>query len=653
MLTVAVYPADGDVFTIQTVEGRTMKMKVLSEKDKTCQVGAENDMNDNCLGWVWTDDTPFTVTIPATANGYTVTRIDNLAFYGISVLKGVTIPNTVTYIGEGAFSNCGLLSVELPNSVTAVGEGAFGVNQEMTSFKFSDAMTSTGKSVLACCSMLTSVTLPATLKTIDDEAFALTNLISVVIPDGVTRIGKEAFTWCQKLTSVTIPASVVKIGDNAFEFTNLSDVPRMDGMTSLPGGIFFLCGNMKDITIPANITKIYGGAFSHTGVERVHIAGPVTLLDNNAFYNCNSLKTINLPESLKTIGQGVFWNTAIEYIQLPSQLKYIGDGAFENCHQLRAIEIPNSVTELGWNVFQGCDRLSSAKLSENVNHLWISLFEGCVSLKSIVLPECVDQIESRAFYETGLTSIHIPKKVYYLPSDVFFRAPLERITVAEENPYFDARGDCNAIITSTYNDIIGQEANILVTGCMNTVIPPSVTTIGPNAFSGCLGLTAVNIPEGVKSIDGNAFNGCYNLETVALPSTLTNIELGAFQCFEPDIPKLNEVTALMTEPCAIGDFSFSNYEDITLYVPAGCKTAYENTDIWNRFKEVIPLDMLLPGDANGDSMVDVADVVAIVNKILDKTDKHFHRKTADVNGDGIIDVSDVVGVVNIILKGDN
>ena len=126
-----------------------------------------------------------------------VTSIEDCAFFGCSGLSGltsVTIPNSVTSIGERAFWLCtGLTSVIIPNSVTNISKWAFWG-----------------------CTNLTSITIPNSVTSIGEWAFFCSALISVIIPNSVTSIGKEAFSGCSDLTSVTIGNSVMSIGEYAF-----------------------------------------------------------------------------------------------------------------------------------------------------------------------------------------------------------------------------------------------------------------------------------------------------------------------------------------------------------------------------------------------------------------------------------------------------
>lgn len=120
----------------------------------------------------------------------------------------------------------------------------------------------------------------------------------------------------------------------------------------------------------------------------------------------------------------------------------------------------------------------------------------------------------------GLTSINIPASVTCIPVNPFvYCAGLTRIDVDENNTVYDSRNNCNAIIETA--------TNTLISGCKNTVIPNSVTSIN-GAFDGCIGLTSINIPDSVTSIGNYAFSGCTGLASIAIPDGVTDIGSFAF-----------------------------------------------------------------------------------------------------------------------------
>jgi len=142
-------------------------------------------------------------------------------------IKTVTVPDSLTSIGDWAFSNCeSLTSITFSNSVTSIGDDAFNNCSNLTSVTIPDSVTSIGHHAFNRCSNLKSVTLPDSITTIGYRTFAYCyNLTSITIPNSVTSIGDYALGWCENLTSVSIPDSVTSIGEAAFyDCTNLTSV---------------------------------------------------------------------------------------------------------------------------------------------------------------------------------------------------------------------------------------------------------------------------------------------------------------------------------------------------------------------------------------------------------------------------------------------
>ena len=179
-------------------------------------------------------------------------------------LQSITIPNSVTSIGDRAFIGCEFLqSVTIPNSVTSIGNRAF-----------------------EQCKSLQSVTIPNSVKSIGDEVFSsCESLQSITIPNSVTSIGDEAFEYCESLQSITIPNSVTKIGDEAFRWcTSLQSITIPNSVKSIEDGAFYWCTSLQSITIPNSVTSIGDEAFS----------------------DCKSLQSITIPNSVTSIGDKAF-----------------------------------------------------------------------------------------------------------------------------------------------------------------------------------------------------------------------------------------------------------------------------------------------------------------------------------------------------------
>ena len=189
----------------------------------------------------------------------------------------------------------------------------------------------------------------------------------------------------------------------------------------------------------------------------------------------------------------------------------IWDLAFWGCSSLTSITIPPSVKKIGKNAFSGCSNLTSITIPPSVTEIGNDAFRGCSSLTSISIPPSVTKIGDRAFrYCTSLMSIIIPPSVREIGGVAFADcSSLTSIIVSKDNKVYDSREDCNAIIHT--------ESNTLISGCKNTIIPPSVREIGNCAFYGCDSLTSISIPPSVTKIGDGEFSDCPNLTEIRIP----------------------------------------------------------------------------------------------------------------------------------------
>ena len=212
--------------------------------------------------------------------------------------------------------------------------------------------------------------------------------------------------------------------------------------------------------------------------------------------------------------------------------------------------------------------------------------------KDVVIPEFVSNGNSEFRIETFgigsvvftneassiVESITIPKTIKIINKNVLAGCPnLKTVIVDSENPYYDSRESCNAIITTSQNRYFTP--NTLIAGCKATTIPNSVVEIGENAFYNCQSLETITIPNSITKIGISAFNACTALSAITLSENLTAIGEWAFD----DCNNLIEVVCYATQPPTISRYTFLGISP-TIYVPVESIELYRKTNIWKDFQ---------------------------------------------------------------------
>ena len=351
----------------------------------------------------------------------------------------------------------------------------------------------------------------------------------------VTSIGLRAFYDCSGLTSVTIPNSVTSIMDGAFDScSGLTSVTIPNSVTSIGDWAFMDCSSLTSVTIPNSITSIGGYAFYGTGWYNSQSNG-FLYLDQIllGFKGSEPIGDLTINLGTRIIANKAFEGcSGLTSVIIPNSVTSIGEYAFYLCSGLTSLTIGNSVTSIGRDAFSCCSGLTSIEV-ESGNHIYDSrdkcnaiietnsntLIVGC---QKTTIPNSVTSIGNPAFFVcSGLTSVTIPNSVTSIMDGAFSGcSSLTSINVESGNTTYDSRDDCNAIIETN--------TNTLISGCKNTIIPNSVTSIGDWAFYMCSGLTSVTIPNSVTSIGNGAFAGCSGLNSVTIPNSVTSIGNSAF-----------------------------------------------------------------------------------------------------------------------------
>jgi hypothetical protein len=304
--------------------------------------GAMDDLSFDFINSPWYDHRT-SIREVRIANG--ITRIGDNAFYRLSRMTKAVIPNSVTVIGDSAFSSCAVLAditipnsvttisrrafsgtalpiVTIPASVTYIGFGAFFNNNALTTVNIGAGAVNIGDCAFGDTPALTSISVDANNPNYSSEngVFFNKNKTTLIqypagktnttytIPASVTTIDDEAFAGAAFLTSMNIPDHVTSVGEWAFaDCTSLVSVVIGSGITVIEEYTFDSCTSLRSVVIGNNVTLIREGAFAFCkSLNNVIIPDSVTAIRYRAFAWCDSLTGIAIPPSVTSFSSQVF-----------------------------------------------------------------------------------------------------------------------------------------------------------------------------------------------------------------------------------------------------------------------------------------------------------------------------------------------------------
>ncbi len=511
-----------------------------------------------------------------------VTKIEEHAFEECTSLKEISIPDAVTYIGNGTFKASGLTSLTLPENLTFL--GAFALKdtaiKEITIPKMVTTMLENdgGNHGALYDSSVEKVTFEDGLETIPAMAcHGASKLTSVVIPDSVTKMDEDAFAECAALKEISIPDSVTYIGSNAFAVSGLTSLTLPKNLDYL-GARVLRETSVKEITIPKMITTMLEnkggnhGALYESSVETVTfedgtetipamachgalkltsvvIPDSVTKIDEQAFAECEALKEISIPDAVTYIGSSAFEMSGLTSLTLPKNLTYLGARVLKDT-AIKEITIPKTITTMLENKGGNHGALYESSVekvifedgAETVPEM---ACHGASKLTSVVIPDSVTHIGGHAFEESGLTTVTLPKNLTYLGAFAFLNTSVKEITVPKtiitmcENDGGNHGAFCDSAIEKvTFEDGIQTIPEMACQGAKkltSVVIPDSVTKMDEAVFAQCEALTEISIPDAVTYIGSSAFEAS-GLASLTLPKNLTY--LGAFVLKDTDVKEI-------------------------------------------------------------------------------------------------------------------
>ena len=426
------------------------------------------------------------ITIPKTVEHIESRCFDECVNMTEFVIEGATDGTSqLKEIDSHAFLNCKkLASITLPNSVTYLGE---------------NAPTSSDGGVFEGCESLTSFTFPSSYASDNLPSFTFKNCknLATINWNGYKpkRLNSCAFWDCDKITWSQIPQSVEELGDNCFYIcddltsVDLSRIKKMDtgvfwgtpltsvewpaAVTEIPANTFWACGQLTTIKgIPGqpgawdNITKIGENAFNMcAALTTIKLPAELKTIDAQAFRSCDHLATVDYGTKVETIGDGAFWSTgALKKFFFKGSVKTLGADAFRESG-LTCVHLKGDMT-IGKEAFMNCTSLkyvefpATSSATQPLTYVAESMFAGCTSLPFITLPSTVTEIKANAF--NGCSNLNyvniLAETPATLATNAFDNTPKNVYVKASKLSAYQADADWNTLnLKDTYEQTLNTK----------------------------------------------------------------------------------------------------------------------------------------------------------------------------------------------------
>ena len=520
------------------------------------------------------------------------TNMDSGIYVSLSDNINTIGKNAFSTIGKNAFTNIPITKLTLPSSVKTIQDEAFANNNRLGSVIFAEGLVSTGYGV-----------------------FSKTGLRSVSLPKSLKIIGDNCFSNCEQLTDITIQEGTTTIVSGAFSATPITGIKLPESLTTLGASAFKTCTKLKSITIPAGMKKIEEGTFAKcTALTEINLLG-VTSIGDQVFLGCTALKKLQLPATLASVGFSIvdFCTKLVAISVDPANPNFTTqDGIlyskdmtaiydYPNGRADKTLVLPATVTVIKAGAF-GNTFIENVILPAGLKTIEGFAFNHCAALKGIAIPEGLEKIGEQAFFAcTSLSgNVVLPKSMKEYGPDIFRMTGLNNVTINSNidlsNGMFLASQKIETVKINGEFSKIGQKTFMSCIKLNSINLPKTLKTIDSGAFDSCTSLPSITLPEGLVNLgkimiesssdtenNGGIFYNCTSLKSITIPNSVIFIESGSFsKCKSMKSAKLP--VNVKYNKIESQTFLASGLEDI--FIPKNVITIGEEAFSWAALKKM-------------------------------------------------------------------
>lgn len=634
-----------------------------------------------------------------------LTSIGYGAFNSCSSLTEVIIPDGITSIEGSLFSYCSsLMEVTFPKGLISIGGSAFEYCESLTEVTFPESLTSIGQSAFMRCRALKEVILPKGLTRIDTYTFdGCIRMTKLILPDGIKEIASNAFSGCSSLTKVNFPEGLTSIGSEAFYYcVGLEEVAFPEGLTSIGDMAFYNCVGLKEITLPASITKIGYWAFNGSESSSLkpfispifcYIKTPIGTVYDEIF-NFQDSSTgkkaiVYVPaSSYEAYLNSPAWNEGVLRV-LPEDI----NGSFDiddfeiNANQTLAvpvnlnvdlynysytglqfdIEMPDNITiestALSSELQEKGFTLSSQDKGNNLTRFIIYpttdlsglTTTGTVLTLTLKAASGISAGNAQIKFTNAMITTPDAEDIYLSDSttEVTVNSTITKITITPAVKNIELNRSCNFVAVIEPADAKNTDLiwSVSEPDKVETTFSGLKATVYGNKL-GTVTITAISPYD--PSIKGEAILNIVGRITIegekhAIKETETLTLTSKF------LPEGSDSPAIVWSSSDPATATVNANTGLVTGIKAGEATITASARDYEGISCVyqITVEPRILGDANDNGYVNVSDVVAIANYVVEYTVPRFCFVNADADENKEVTANDITTTVNIILDDDD